>query len=874
MRNRIILCVCFFAIFMGAAAVTLAGIENAKRVTLENGLEVMFVENRSVPIVSSNLFIRSGSAMEPEGMNGASHLLEHLLFNGTERRTQKELYDEVDFLGAYNNAFTREDYTCFQMIVPSDFLDNGLDIQSDMLFHSTIPDDKFEKEKGIVLEEIGKELGNPDYRAELFFLERAFSGTPYANPVLGTVESIEKIGRDALFRFYKQQYVPNNMVLFLVGDFDPESALKMIKKYFGTPASVDAPKRTEPDLALIREKNLFKGKIDAGRNYLQVITSAPDLDSPDFVPFQLLIAALSEGDDSILTMALKKRSENPVIMHSLNHSLYGGKGILQFSAVVPPDGSAEKVAERYLEEIRRVAAEGIGKNEFERSRKDLKSTEIYQEEQFHYYSVMKGQWIAFTKPGFLERYITSLERLEIDEVNTVAEKYLKEVHPVVMIEGPHQPDGAAEKFSMPAYEAKKETAPAEEVRKEILDNGLTVIAKRDDAARIFSVHLLMKNRSLNEPDGKTGIADLTHRMLTKGTVTMSAADLSGALKEIGAKVKFVDAAFIPYDDYYTTPLYSFIRFEVLSEDHRRGLKLLKEIVFHPSFPETEIPDSIAEMGDIIKKEEERISSRAKNFFFSKVFAGSKIGNSVYGTDETVRSIAREDLLAFHKDYFSPQNIIISVVSDISPIKVIQAMKELFGNLKASTQVLAAMPEMKPTKTGARFDLEGGKEQSSINIGFLVSVDEEDVPALLVANAILSDRMAFELRERQGMAYSIGSSLTRYGDLFLFLASMGTRPENLEKAISGINEEIGNLTGSEIEAREVQKTINSIVGRSVMRRVSGINRAYFIGLSEFQGKGVDEDLQLIQSVKNVTVEQVKKAAAKYLRAEPAIVVAAR
>ncbi len=874
MRNRIVFYVCFSVILAGAVSFAFPGIENAKRVNLENGLEVMLVENHAVPIVSANLFIRSGSALEPEGMNGASHLLEHLLFNGTERRTQKELYDEADFLGAYNNAFTREDYTCFQMIVPSDLLSSGLDIQSDMLFHSTIPDDKFEKEKGIVLEEIGKELGNPDYRAELFFLERAFSGTPYAQPVLGTVESIQKISRDALFQFYKQQYVPNNMVLFLVGDFDPENAMKMIQKYFGTPEPADFPGKAEPDFALMREKNLFKGKIDGGRNYLQVITQAPDLNSPDFVPFQILVSALSEGDDSILTQALKKQSELPIIMHTLSHGIYGGKGILQFSAVVPPDGSPEKVAERYLEEIRRVAAEGIGKDELERARKALKSSEVYQEEQFHYYPVMKGQWIAFTKPGFLERYIASLERLDIDEVNAVAEKYLKQPHPVVTIAGPQQPDEAVEKFSMPSYEAKKQTSGTEEVRRESLDNGLTVIAKRDDAARIFSVHLLMKNRSINEPDGMTGIADLTHRMLTRGTVTMNASDLSGALKEIGAKVKFVDAAFIPYDDYYTTPLYSFIRFEVLSEDHRRGLTLLKEIVFHPSFPENEIADTIAEMADIIKKGEERVSSRAKNFFFSKIFAGSKIGNSVYGTDATVRSITREDLLAFHKSYFSPQNIIISVVSDIPPEKVIHAVKEIFGNVKASAQQLAAMPEMKPTQKGERFDLEGGREQSSIHIGYLVRVDEQDVPALLVANAILSDRMAFELRERQGMAYSIGSSITRYGDLFLFLASMGTRPENLENAVAGINEEIGNLAGSEISDREMKKTVNSIVGRSVMRRISGINRAYFIGLSEFQGRGVDEDLQLIQSVKNVTVEQVKKAAARYLQTEPAITVIAR
>ena len=140
---------------------------------------------------------------------------------------------------------------------------------------------------------------------------------------------------------------------------------------------------------------------------------------------------------------------------------------------------------------------------------------------------------------------------------------------------------------------------------------------------------------------------------------MDSIDLSESMKEIGARAKVIDNPYIPYDDYYTSPLYSYIRFEALSEHHLQGLKLLREIVFHPSFPESEISKVASEMGNVIKKNQEKLSTKAKNDFLSKTFSMtesgnslSKLGNSVYGTHETISSITREDLLSFHQRYFS------------------------------------------------------------------------------------------------------------------------------------------------------------------------------------------------------------------------------
>jgi zinc protease len=112
---------------------------------LNNGLQVLLIENPSLPMIGVNVAVKVGSAYETFSTSGMSHMLEHLLFNGTTTRTQKQLYDDVDRIGGYNNASTAEFYTNYMMVTPSEQIGKGMAIQADMLFRSVLPADKFEK---------------------------------------------------------------------------------------------------------------------------------------------------------------------------------------------------------------------------------------------------------------------------------------------------------------------------------------------------------------------------------------------------------------------------------------------------------------------------------------------------------------------------------------------------------------------------------------------------------------------------------------------------------------------------------------------------------------------------------------------------------
>ena len=204
---------------------------------LPNGLRVALLERREVPMVAATAIVGAGSALESEDFSGASHLLEHLLFNGTSTMSQEELYAAVDRIGGYSNAHTDEDHTYYTMLVPAAHAARGLEIQAAMLFDSTIPVEKYDKERKIVLEEIAKDRSRPDHEVDLAIRRWTAPETPYERPVIGTYDSLAGIERDRVREYYERRYVPENVLLFVAGDFAAAEMLELVAAAYDAPAS-------------------------------------------------------------------------------------------------------------------------------------------------------------------------------------------------------------------------------------------------------------------------------------------------------------------------------------------------------------------------------------------------------------------------------------------------------------------------------------------------------------------------------------------------------------------------------------------------------------------------------------------------------------
>jgi predicted Zn-dependent peptidase len=344
--------------------------------TLGNGMEVVLVENHASPMISSIVCVRAGSAYEDGTNNGVSHLLEHLLFDGTGERTRIEIMDGIENRGGYLNATTRDDHTAFILLVPSEHIDFGLDVQADMLFNSVFPDSELAKERKVVIEEINKDTDSPAYLSEKFHRSFLFQGTPFTRPVIGYRNIIASISRDEILRYYRERYVPGNMIAFVTGDFEEEEMLATLERIFGV---VPPGKTPEPirDVRLPRRPNrIFRLDSDTDVSRVSVSFDAPAPDDPEFYAIDLFVRILTRHDGSPLPLALEGGADP--LTHSIGTDLspHPGFSTLTFTFTTQP-GREEEAVDTLLRLLEEESGREPDPEELEAVMVDIKSSEFF-----------------------------------------------------------------------------------------------------------------------------------------------------------------------------------------------------------------------------------------------------------------------------------------------------------------------------------------------------------------------------------------------------------------------------------------------------------------------------------------------------------------
>lgn len=400
------------------------------------------------------------------------------------------------------------------------------------------------------------------------------------------------------------------------------------------------------------------------------------------------------------------------------------------------------------------------------------------------------------------------------------------------------------------------------VRK-ILPNGLTLIIKYNPDSRVFAINILGKNRSACEPDGKDGITDFVNRMLTQGADGMDAETIQNRLDDIGGEVTANDNPYIPYDDRYTSRAFSFIKFDTIDDYAEEGTRLLYQIVAKPDFPETEIDRTRDRVMGLLGMRSGSTYQNARNLFYEKLFSGNPLSKMVMGTRETVGSFTRDDLVNYHEYYYAPNNLIIAIAANIEPETIEGWVDSTFGTMpRNDSQYPSIQKPQKPNGiVEAHYEMD--KEQIYIYMGGLTpGLKSPDAPAIDMASDIISSRMRLDLREKQGLAYSVGMGVDFMPDFGWTVVSMGTGYENYGKAMGGLVAEIENAKKSAPDKDELVKAQNSTWGSMLLARASRVNQAYYMCRNEFLGVGYDYEDDYLTKIRKVTVDDVRKAAADY------------
>jgi zinc protease len=390
---------------------------------LPNGMEIILKENHASPLISSVVVVKAGSKYENDQNNGFTHLLEHMLFNGTESRTREELNEGVRDHGGYINAFTQQALTGYLIVMPKEFTEYGLDIQSDQLFHSTLPESEFPKERDIVAEEIKKDNDNVETIAQDFFNSVIFTGTPYARPVIGYEATIRKVTRDEVMAYYKQHYVPNNMTALIIGDFETPQMQELVSKYFGSAPKGDLPKLPEFKISPPYKPEIIVRKYPTKTTFMQISIPAPLYSDSGYYAFDVLTQILNSGESSPLAKALTGGVKPLANEFSATLEVEKEFSLLNISIKTDILMNAQPILAATLKILKDLTGRKFGTSDINRVVVPNKVDEIKLEEKLHYYGIMKAPYLATCGYAFLENYVTNLSAVTPEQVGTAAKQY-------------------------------------------------------------------------------------------------------------------------------------------------------------------------------------------------------------------------------------------------------------------------------------------------------------------------------------------------------------------------------------------------------------------------------------------------------------------
>ena len=825
-----------------------------ERHELDNGLEILLKEAHGGPMVASIVTIGAGARWEDAASFGASHYLEHMVFNGTPNRSREDINEGIKEIGGYINAFTRREYTCYILLIPSEYLREGLEIQADMLYSSILPPAEFEKEKLVVLEEMRKDMDSGSYEGEKLRRSVLLGGTPYEHPVLGTFDTIESLSRDQVYNYYRQQYLPANSRVFLVGDFDPTKIHGLMDEIFGG-YDGDKPEPPSPvKLEWPAEASFDWIHVDEGQPRLSLSWPAPGIEAGVY-PAQLVMAAMLDDPH---------RSPLAGLDTSVSVELFEGFSLLTLDLELG-DRTVPEMLEELTLRMPALASWIPEKELIVEAAHGLHVEDSFLADTYHYFAMMKSAELHLGGFPFLSGYLDDLQKLSPRDIRSALEQSLLGGAPKIIVMSQDDPipapssaqlsalEGSCEELPLPSGMPKTKweraramlggggpaRASGPETLRETLPNGMTLLVKSDPGSEVFAAHLLVQGRSLSEPEGKAGMVDLMQRLLTSGTARHSEEEIDARVASMGAQLKVSDNPWFPFDDYYSREDFSFIRLEALDESAKEALSLIAELIGEANFP---MPAFEAERGKMIgalSMGGSRPSKEARRAAYEMLFEGSPRGESLSGSPRSLGMISVEDLRSFRERYYDPRRMILSVATGLPAADAMAIMRRAFADFESTG---AELPSSRLNRGPAEIVRPMEKQQVALRAMRLLPESSALDPSLPALVSILSARLALELREKQGLAYSIGASLGSTPGLApeepgfsLLTMAMSTAADQRDKAKSGMQAELQRMVDDPPSSREIYRAVNGTWGRLLMRNLSRIYQAYSMGLAAHLGE---------------------------------------
>lgn len=802
-----------------------------------NGLTVLIKEDKSHPVVSLQYWVGTGSMNEGHWQgSGLSHLLEHLVFKGTENYSGQDLARKVQERGGHWNAYTSVNRTVYYIDGPAESWQIFLNLLTELVFCPTFPEEEVEREKEVVRREMAMYADDPDSVAYQLLMQTLYLKHPRRWPVLGEPASFDCLTRQDVLDYHASRYVPNNVVLSIAGDVDATEILSHLELLVEDFKARPLNRELIPHEPHQFGSRTVRKEFAVPYSKLNLAWRLPCSGHPDTPALSALSSILGGGRSARF---YEKFHDRLGLVYSIEvHSNQSESDEGAFTISMDVDrAQRDKVRDLVLQELRNLAEEDFTED-LKRVCKQTRVSRLRRRSSAAgVASEMGADWFGARNLNLSSEWQEAIERVTTEDLHRVCSTWLS---------APNVTEVSLDPLGSNAVEEGGASSGAEAVMSEhVLGNGMKVVIREDHRLPLAYACLAFKGGCRAENEHDAGVTDLMSECLLKGTATRSAADIARFLEDIGGAINT------------STGNNSLsVGCQILAEDLDAGLELMADVVMNPSFPEDAfLREKESFVADAEEDQEDPLSvafRQERRVAYGHV----SYGNAPSGTPESLSSLTVQDVRDQYERIICASNAVICISGDVRKEEVLPLLEKHLGGMRAGTPpVLTPTPALQAGREVAVLD----KQQAVLVVGMPgVDVASPEMAQALLFQSWCSDMAGpvfTSIREEAGLAYYASSSLFIGMDAGGICFYLGTSPEQLEEAGQRLEETLKMIYEHGMTEEELERTKASALSSRLLAMQSNGTLCQMLALDILFGLPLDGFEQQTVAIRNMTLDQV-------------------
>ena len=815
---------------------------------LDNGMTVVLNEMPSSPTISIYLLVKTGSANEGKYLGtGVSHFVEHMLFKGTKKRAVGTIPAEVKAIGGKINASTGYDFTIYTLDVPFPVFAQGLDIISDMVMNSVFDPEEVKKERDVIFGEMRMMNDRPERKLGDLLFQSHYIKHPYKHPVIGYVPLFGQISQEQLLRYFKANYIPNNMVLSIAGHFQSDQVMPLVEKVFKDYRQQPYPLRNLP----LEPLHMTMRRVEVGypsqTSRLSLAYQGVSLFDKDMVALDVLADILGQGESSRLYVDVYKKQK---LVNAIDASNFTpiDKGVFDISAEFEHP-NVDQVIDAIKKDINEIKQKGVKKEELDKAIHQISSELIFGRQVSS--SVAYNAAVNESSVGEYDidrKYLLLAKNLRVEDIQRVAREYLIDERSTVVILRPEK--------DLQQMTSSREKLVDSEIFKEVLPNGLKILLKEDHSLPIASFFVALRAGSREESEEFSGLNQLTADLLIKGAGSLTSDKIAQQVESRGASLSSSGG--------YNSMS---VRINFLAEDLKFAIDIVEACIKNPKFNQTDF--EIQKQLEIanVKQQDDSIIQTAVRQVLQILFIHHPLRLDISGTVNGLEKISRQQVVDFYHKFFTADHMVVGLYGDIKKEEALEELKKRFSVLPRKDVPLSVFHEDFPQAIRQKV-MTMDKEQAAVLLAVRApDIYDPDRAGMEIISSILGSslngRLFVKIREELGRAYTLGASYLPSLDAGMIMFYVLTTDDQVDRVKDVLSAELTALMNVAVAPDELKAAKSSLKTQFAIdtQTVSGL--VSLTAFDELYGLGYDYYKSYPMRTEQVTSDDLLRIARKYL-----------